>query len=149
MKKIILIAVFIISTGVLAQRPNHEKMKAFKIAHITQQLDLTSSEAEKFWPIYNAFDSKMETLRKEGRSNIFEKTKGDNINNISDSEATEIMNEIIAMKTKELQNRKELVNDLKGILSPIKILKHEIAEENFKRKLLDRLKKRRGGKEKH
>ena len=147
MKKLLLIAVLLISTCVLAQRPNHEKMKAFKTAHITQQLDLSSSEAEKFWPIYNAFESKMEALRKEGRSNIFAKTKGDNINNLTDAEANEIMNEIIAMKTKELQYRKDLISDLKGILSPVKILKLEIAEENFKRKLLDRLKERRGNRE--
>ena len=148
MKNLILIAFLIITTSVWAQRPNHEKMKAFKTAHITQQLDLTSAEAEKFWPIYNAFDSKMESLRKKGRSTIFGKTRGEKINNLSDSEATEIINEILAMKTKELQFRKDLIDNLKGVLSPKKILKLELAEENFKRKLLDQLKKRRGPKEK-
>ena len=34
-------------------------MKALKTAHITDQLDLTSAEAEKFWPIYNEFDAKL------------------------------------------------------------------------------------------
>ena len=35
-----------------------EKIKALKTAFITTELDLTSAEAEKFWPIYNAFEEK-------------------------------------------------------------------------------------------
>ena len=35
---------------------SHEKIKSLKIAYLTEQLALTSSEAEKFWPIYNSFD---------------------------------------------------------------------------------------------
>lgn len=147
MKKLVLITVLLISTCVLAQRPNHEKMKAFKTAHITQQLDLSSSEAEKFWPIYNAYDLKMESLRKEGRSKIFRKLNEENINNLSDSEANNIIDDILQMKTKELQYHTELLNDLKDVLSPIKILKLERAEEIFKRKLLDRLRKHRDKRE--
>ncbi len=143
MKKIILITVLLISTNLLAQRPNYEKMKAFKIAYITEQLDLTAIEAEKFWPIYNEFDSKIEALRKESRSNIFEKIKGENINNLSEAEANVIINDITLMKDKELQYRKDLLNELKSILPSIKILKLERAEDNFKKKLLKRLKKHR------
>ena len=118
-------------------------MKAFKIAYITEQLDLNAIEAEKFWPIYNEFGSKIEALRKESRSNIFEKIKGENINNLSEAEANVIINDITLMKDKELQYRKDLLNELKSIIPSIKILKLERAEDNFKKKLLKRLKKHR------
>ncbi|MBV1924197.1 MAG: sensor of ECF-type sigma factor [Flavobacteriaceae bacterium] len=146
MKKLILIVVLLISTSVLSQRFNHEKMKAYKTAYITEQLELTSSEAEKFWPIYNTYYDKTKALRKESRSKIKGRTKENQINNLSDSEANKIIENILAIKTKELQYHTELINNLKGVLSPIKILKLEIAEEEFKRKLLDRLKKHRNKK---
>ena len=38
-------------------------MQALKIAFITQRLDLTSAEAEKFWPIYNEYEVEINNLR--------------------------------------------------------------------------------------
>ena len=36
-----------------------ERIKAQKVAFITERLDLSSKEAQKFWPIYNAFEDKV------------------------------------------------------------------------------------------
>ena len=46
-----------------SQETKNEKIKSLKIAHITKTLDLTTSEAEKFWPIYNTFENKQMGLR--------------------------------------------------------------------------------------
>ncbi len=48
-----------------AQNPGKrsEKVQALKIAFITQKLQLTSSEAEKFWPVYNEYDNEIRDLR--------------------------------------------------------------------------------------
>ena len=40
-----------------------ERIEALRIAFITQQLSLTPTEAQKFWPIYNQFNAEMKTLR--------------------------------------------------------------------------------------
>ena len=57
------------------QDGNHRKweesMRAEKIAYFTEALELSTEEAEKFWPVYNrcekekqkAFDSQMKALR--------------------------------------------------------------------------------------
>ena len=38
-----------------------QRIKASKIAYITEQVELTPEEAEKFWPVYNELeDQKME-----------------------------------------------------------------------------------------
>ncbi|MGI8581437.1 MAG: hypothetical protein ACR2KX_04560 [Chitinophagaceae bacterium] len=34
-----------------------EKIQALKIAFITQKLELTSDEAQKFWPVYNRYEN--------------------------------------------------------------------------------------------
>jgi len=36
-----------------AQNPNLEKFSAYKIGFFTKKMNLTSQEAEKFWPAYN------------------------------------------------------------------------------------------------
>ncbi|MCH7784996.1 MAG: sensor of ECF-type sigma factor [Bacteroidetes bacterium] len=143
MKKIVLI-LFLVSTGLYAQRPNQDRMKAFKTAYLTEQLDLTSSEAEKFWPIYNYFDNKLKSLRKKERSEVFSKVRNGGIEALTDSEAIALIDKMLEMKTTELQYRKELVKDLLKVLSPKKIIKLNRAEEEFKKMLLERLKQHRG-----
>ena len=38
---------------------NGEKIQALKIAFITQKLQLTPDEAQKFWPVYNQYDNEI------------------------------------------------------------------------------------------
>jgi len=44
-----------------------EKYKAEKVAFLSDKLDLSIKEAEKFWPVYNEFQDKADKLRHQGR----------------------------------------------------------------------------------
>ncbi|WP_340154759.1 hypothetical protein [uncultured Winogradskyella sp.] len=68
----VLLTLFV-TTSIFAQRPDREKIKTLKIAHITEQLDLSKSEAEKFWPIYNANEEAKDKLRTESSNRRKEK----------------------------------------------------------------------------
>lgn len=50
-----------------------DKIKALKIAFITQKLDLTASEAQKFWPVYNVYDEEVIKLRKNNNGDVIER----------------------------------------------------------------------------
>lgn len=139
MKTILLIAL-LFTTTIYGQQK--ERIKALKTTHISNALNLTSSEAEKFWPIYSAHEEKMLALRQKERREIFMIVKGD-VEDLSDAEANTLIEKGINFKTTELQYYKELVANLRGVIPPYKILKLRRAEEEFKRKLLERLKKRR------
>lgn len=139
--KNILILFLVISTTALAQRG--DKIKAYKTAFLTETLELTSAEAEKFWPVYNATEEKLTTLRRQERKEIFEIIKGD-FNSLSEAEANALIDKAISIKEKELLYQKELIQNLKGILPAKKILKLKRAEEEFKRMLLRKMKDRRG-----
>lgn len=143
MKKILVIIALIFSVTVFAQRPGKEKIKAFKTAFITEKLDLSQTEAQKFWPIYNEFEKKLESLRQRERTEINEKIKNKGLENLSDAEANKLINTSIVLKEEELAYHKELINNLKGVLPPQKIIKLKRTEEQFKRMLLERLKNRR------
>ena len=143
MKKIALI-LFLISTGLYAQGPNHDKIKAYKTAHITQILNLTSAEAEVFWPIYNAFDEKLMTLRQNEGNEISKKIRNNGIDSLTDEEANILIDRMLTMRTTELEYRKDLAENLRKVISPKKIIMLHRAEESFKKILLERLKERRG-----
>jgi Spy/CpxP family protein refolding chaperone len=140
--KNILVIFLLIATTASAQRG--DKIKAYKTAFITESLELTSAEAEKFWPVYNAHEDKLTALRRQERKEIFEIIKGD-FNSLTEAEANALLDKAISLKEKEFLYQKELVQNLKGILPAKKILKLKRAEEEFKRTLLNKMKNRRGG----
>jgi Glu-tRNA(Gln) amidotransferase subunit E-like FAD-binding protein len=143
MKKTLVIIALIFSVTLFAQRPGKEKIKAFKTAFITEKLDLSQTEAQKFWPIYNEFEKKLENLRQRERTEINEKIKNKGLENLSEAEANKLINTAISIKEDELAYHKALINNLRGVLPPQKILKLKRTEEQFKRMLLERLKNRR------
>ena len=137
--------IFLVLLTVFASAQRNDKIKAYKTAFITEALELTPTEAEKFWPIYNSHEDKMQELRRQERSEIFEIIKGD-FNTLTDAQANVLLDKAIAIKEKEFLYRKELVAQLKAVLPAKKILKLKGTEEEFKRSLLDRMKNRRDAK---
>lgn len=41
-----------------------DRIEALRIAYISQQLNLTPEEAQKFWPVYNGYRADLESMRK-------------------------------------------------------------------------------------
>ncbi len=66
MKTLLLILLISFSTISALQAqdgPGDEKIQALKIAFITQKLNLSSDEAQTFWPIYNKYDSEIKNIQ--------------------------------------------------------------------------------------
>ncbi len=142
MKKILtLVAVFIVF-GTVAQRAElkekkKEQIKSLKIGFITNQLSLTNEEASKFWPIYNAFEVKQQEIKKQKLNLILDELHKDSLDKISDKEATAILAQIEIAEDELFQLKKKFITSLKGVISPLKILKLKKVEENFTKKLLE------------
>lgn len=152
MKKItfILIACIFLTTQLFAQGPKgrEDQLKGLKIAHITQELDLSSQEAEKFWPLYNAHQDNMLNYRKEQGRSSFKRIKDKGgVDALSDEEAAAIIDNFISIDAKIQKEKEQFYNSLTGILSPKKILKLHIAEADFNRRILQRLRKEGKGRE--
>lgn len=68
MKKILLLFLFSVTAmlSAMSQQRNNdreEKLQALKIAFLTQKLELSAADAEKFWPVYNQYDREIQNLR--------------------------------------------------------------------------------------
>ena len=140
MQKIVL-ALLMISLSIsslIAQQNKREKLKAYKTAFITQHLDLTPKEAEKFWPVYNVFEKEMFQLKvlnqRDGRHRIKEKGGLDALKN---EEAEKFLSELIQNEQDILEAKKELFHNLKNVIPAKKILKLNRVEYEFNRKLLN------------
>ena len=126
----------------MAQNNRLERIKALKTAFITERLDLSSAEAEKFWPIFNAYENKVGALRKSERREILIKLSG-GMEAMTEAEASSLIDKSVAYREKEIGHRKQLIQELKSAISAKKIIRLIKTEDDFKRKLLERMKHRK------
>ena len=115
-----------------------EKIKALKIAHITEQMDLTQKEAQKFWPIYNANEAAEHKLREKSTERRKEKKPEE----LSESEAKKLLLDMMNVEKEKQELQSRLVTDLLKFLPAKKIIALMRAERSFKRKMLQEFKSR-------
>ena len=147
MKRTILFISILLLTASLtqAQNRNRQRIKLLKMSYITDALDLTEKEAEKFWPVYNEFTAKMQQLRQEQQSGIKREIGQSNgLNNISEEKARTILDRSMKLESEIAAAKIAMNNELLGIISAVKILKLHQAERDFNREMLQEFGKRRG-----
>lgn len=139
-KNILPLLLFLTSFSIFAQGgkidEKREKIKAFKVSFLTTELELTSTEAEKFWPIYNAYDDKQYELKYLKMKTYLKQLKDENLKNLSDKEATTLLSQIESTDKEIYQLREKYMSNLKKVLSAKKILLLKKSEDDFNRKLL-------------
>ncbi len=143
MKKIIILSVLLLFT-VLSfgqdYKEKREKIKALKVAYITEQLDLTTDEAQKFWPIYNANDEKQFELRHKKMRSIINKFENGSLEKLSEKEAASLIDQVENIEDELHDYKKKYIKDLKTVISAKKIIKLKKAEDEFNRKLMKQYK---------
>lgn len=134
----------IVAMGQPRLNQKREQIKALKIAYITDELKLTPEEASKFWPLFNAYEEKQKSFRKERIRSYMDQSGTSNIDKMTEKEAASILNDIENSEEDAYQNRKKFVASLKPILPATKILKLKKAEEGFNKKLLKQFRDKTG-----
>ena len=147
-KNILSLLIVIISLNAIAPdgpfiRKKKEQIKALKVAFITDELSLTPDEAAKFWPLFNAFEEKQQEIRKQKGS--LNRMDDESFDELSEKEATTMLAKMESTEDELHQAKKKFIASLKGVISPIKILKLKKAEENFNRKLLQQYRDKKIG----
>ncbi|MCF6169136.1 sensor of ECF-type sigma factor [Lutibacter sp.] len=146
MKKLLLLVYIILLTTntTFSQQQNRQKIKALKTAHITEALNLTPTEAEKFWPIYNMYIIKIQALKRSLEGGIQHKVQlAGGIDFISNKEAQKLIDEAILIEQQITDNKIRLVKELSNIISAKKIIQLKKAERDFNRRILREFGKRR------
>lgn len=141
MKKIVITLLFVALTfsGFAQKKERKDRIKALKVALITEKLELSETEAQKFWPIYNAYEKEADMLRINAR----QKRRDLDINTITESQAKSALNDFLAFESEEQLLKSDLVKSLLTAIPAKKIILLKFVEEQFKRKMIEELKKRR------
>ena len=137
-KKLTLLLILIVSVSFAqgGMKEKKEKIKALKVAYITEKLDLTTEEAQKFWPVYNAFDDKQFEIKHNKMKAIVNQFENGGFESLSDKEALDLITKMDDYEDEMHALKKKFLKDLLKVLPPKKVIRLKKAEDEFNRKLL-------------
>lgn len=96
--------------------PKEQKIEALYVAYITKELSLTEAEAQKFWPVHSQYDAEIRGIRTEDE---------------------------LARQQAQLDIKKKYQERFSKILGPVRTNTFFIKDGEFRKKLIERLRKLR------
>lgn len=140
MKAKLLLTLFLsFSLSVFSQdhKQKRDQIKALKVSFLTTELNLTSDESAKFWPVYNTYEEKEYQIRHDKMRSIIKKIDQAG-NTLTEKDANTYLTQLQEAEEELLALRKKMVTELKPIIGAVKVIKLQKAEFDFKRKLLSK-----------
>ncbi len=131
--------------SVIAQErhgPSKEQIahiETIKIAFITDRLDLNTSEAKIFWPVYNNYQAEVNALWDQKRANW-------NANNKTNPAVA--LTTDLALDRKLLDTKVKYLKQFQNVIPAQKVLALYRAEPEFREYLMKQLRNRSGGERK-
>lgn len=111
-----------------------EKIKAIKVGFINDRLHMKGDQSDKFWMIYNRY----ETERREIRRGFRQKYKTTNPN-ASAEQARQFIEDNLEYQSQELELKKKYKDQLLQVISAQQLAQLYEAERDFKKLLLEQL----------
>ncbi len=133
--KIVVFSVLLMSSLLFAQHePDKDKIKSLKVAFFTERLDLSSKEAQAFWPIYNEYDDKRDAMHEQKKDQVYRKIR--DAENLSEKEAGELVKLYLIFEENEEELDKDFTERISKVISAKKTLLLLRSEYDFKKQLL-------------
>lgn len=120
------------------QEERMDRIKAQKVAFFTEKMELNSTTSEKFWPIYNEYFNKKDSiyhLSRNLRTDL--KKKASTLSNKQKEDALDLL---IKLKSEASQLEQKYHHKFKRILSIDQVILLYQAEHEFKMRLFKQLK---------
>lgn len=140
---IALISLLAISVFGQSQRRPFERVHAAKVAYITDRIQLTRTQAEHFWPVYNEFERDRIAIRKKYfiAENETNTDKGNN--NYPDANtARQSVEDNLDFQQEELDLKKKYKDEFLRIISAQQLTMLYKAEREFRQLLMQRLREK-------
>jgi ABC-type antimicrobial peptide transport system permease subunit len=114
-----------------------KRIQEEKVAFFNNRLELSKAEAQKFWPVYNDYQSRKNKISNEKRTLMRYYTE--NAGNMTDEEITGTLNKYITFEKRETELLVSYNEKFRAILPDKKVLKIYVTEVQFKDYLLKQL----------
>lgn len=116
-----------------------DKMKAERVAYLTDAMGITSSEAEKFWPVYNEMDAERKSSFEKAMRSF--KALNDAVKaGKPEAVISELLNNYLKANAASRAVELKYVPKFNKILSVEKVAKLFVGEEEFRRQQIHRWK---------
>lgn len=122
-----------------------DRMEAFRAQFITEELELTPEEAQKFWPVYNQYRKEVDDIQ-EKRLKQHARLHGDpkeELAGLTDEEVYRKLEAEMKMQQNLLDLRQQYYRKFDEVLPIKKVALLYMAEGEFQRRLIRRLGERR------
>jgi hypothetical protein len=142
----IMIGMFLVSGTVSGQEepPRFQeamaKMKADRVSFLTDKLQLSVEEAEKFWPLYNEYLGKREEMMWGKRQKMH---RDFDPSQLTDEQMNNMLTEILDQEIILAQLKKEYFIRLKEVLPIRKVLRLQRVEQEFMNHMLNQIRENR------
>ena len=141
--KIMACAIFLAISSLSAQhKPDKDKIKSLKVAFLTERLELSSKQAQDFWPIYNKYEDKRAAMREREREEIHSKIR--EAENLSEAAADKLIDQYLSFEEEEEELDKAFIKDISAVISSKKTLLLLRSEHEFKKQLLRQYRHKKG-----
>ncbi len=149
MNRFLLILTLLNSSITFSQenKMSFERLKAIKMAFITEKIGLNNNEEAFFWRVYNDFEKKIHEKSSQKIRSIRKKYFKE-IDSISSLEAYKAINQMNILEHLALELKQKRDLKLLDSLSPNKVLKVQHAEYRFKREIISKIIKKTNNKAK-
>lgn len=118
---------------VLAQKRDGERIEKLKIAFLTEKLDLSVEESQKFWPVYNEHSDKTKESEREIKITKRELGQKSNPTEVEVSKAIEL---VTAAEIRKIEAQNEFLKRSLDILGAEKTLGLINSEREFRETII-------------
>ena len=110
----------------------HEKLKADKKLIVGKYLELTDSEAKKFWPVYEEYQKDLQKLNERLGSLLQSYSTEYRSNSLSDEKAKKLLDEWLALDKDEAGHRKTYAGKVLQVLPAKKAARYLQIENEYR-----------------
>ncbi len=145
MKRVVIIIVALaVSFSGWAQTPTpngnaKSKLEAARIAMITERLNLSPAQAQKFWPLYNQFAQERRGLQHQA----LQARKGLDMQNLTEEQSKTLIKAHQKFKQDKLDLENKYATRMNDVISARQIVALRKAEDDFRKMILNRLEQRK------
>ena len=110
----------------------HEKLKADKKQIVAKYMELTDSEAKKFWPVYDEYQKDLQKMNERLGSLLQSYATEYRSNSLSDEKAKQLLDEWIAIDNDDAKRRASYVPKVMKVLPPKKAARYLQIENEYR-----------------
>lgn len=120
-------------------KATQNKVQAARIGLITERLNLTPEQAEKFWPLYKEFITKRNSIKAEYNA----AKKGLNPETATEEQRRELLDLSIKLKERSLDLERNYSDRMLRVISAQQVMALRKAEDDFRKLVREQIQRRR------